>query len=80
VEVVFPSAAVAAQAEEEDSGAGRASAHATSVPSSCGSSNAVDFDSIVAKALDELPLELVALATDPKRHAKSKDPGSKYGF
>jgi hypothetical protein len=80
VEVVFPSAAVAAQAEEEDSGAGRASAHATSVPSSCGSSNAVDFDSIIAKTLDELPPELVALATDPKRHAKSKDPGWKYGF
>jgi hypothetical protein len=60
--------------------AGRASAHATSVPFSCGSGNAVDFDSIVAKALDELPLELVALAKDPKRHAKSKDPGWKYGF
>jgi hypothetical protein len=53
VEVVFPSAAAASQAKEEDSG--RASAHATSVPSSCGSSNAMDFDSIVAKALDELP-------------------------
>jgi hypothetical protein len=54
VEVVFPSAAAAAQAEEEDSGAGRASAHATFVPFSCGSGNAVDFDSIDAKALDEL--------------------------
>jgi hypothetical protein len=32
VEVVFPSAAAAAQSEEKDSGAGRASAHATSVP------------------------------------------------
>jgi hypothetical protein len=80
VEVVFPSAAAAAQAEEEDSGAGRASAHATSVLSSCVSGNAVDFDSIVAKAVDELPPELVALAKDPKRHAKSKDPGWKYGF
>jgi hypothetical protein len=32
VEVVFPSAAAAAQSEEEDSGAGCPSAHATSVP------------------------------------------------
>jgi hypothetical protein len=60
VEVVFPSATVVAQAEEEDAGAGRASAHATSVPSSYGSGTAVDFDSIVAKALDELRPELVA--------------------
>jgi hypothetical protein len=80
VEVVFPSVAATAQAEEEDSGAGCASAHATSVPSSCGSGNAMDFDSIVAKALDELPPELVALVKDPKRHAKSKNPGWKYGF
>jgi hypothetical protein len=80
VEVVFPSAAAAAEAGEEESGAGHASAHVIYVPSSCGSVNVEDFDSIVAKALEELPPELVALAKDPKRHAKSKDPGWKYGF
>jgi hypothetical protein len=80
VEVVFPSATAAAEAEEEESSAGRTSAHVISVPSSCGSANAGDFDSIVAKALEELPPELAALAKDPKRHAKSKDPGWKYGF
>jgi hypothetical protein len=54
VEVVFPSAAAVAEAEEEESDAGHASAHVISVPSSCGSTNAGYFDSIVAKALEEL--------------------------
>jgi hypothetical protein len=45
VEVVFPSAAATAEAEEEESGASHASAHVISVPSSCGPTNAGDFDS-----------------------------------
>ncbi|GJN19922.1 hypothetical protein PR202_gb07238 [Eleusine coracana subsp. coracana] len=35
--------------------------------------------SLVAKALADLPPELVALSQNPKNHAKSKDPGWKYG-
>lgn len=83
VETVFPSAAAAAEAEEQIGGApAPAIAEGTAAPS-CGSGNASaidDVDSLIAKALEKLPPELSALAKDPKRHAKSKDPGWKYGF
>ena len=86
VEVVFPTAAAAAEADAEVA-ARYANANAdaevaATIAPSCGSTNANanEFESIVAKALEKMPPELAALAKDPKRHAKSKDPGWKYGF
>ncbi|KAG6388825.1 hypothetical protein SASPL_150261 [Salvia splendens] len=51
VEVVFPNAAAAAEADAQLTG--------------------------VASTLGKMPPELAAMAKDPKRHAKSKDPGWK---
>ncbi|XP_042044210.1 uncharacterized protein LOC121789951 [Salvia splendens] len=85
VEVVFPNAAAAAEADAELTGGYAASdePNSAAVPSS-GSGNVTpnekDFESIVASTLGEMPPELAAMAKDPKRHAKSKDPGWKYGF
>ncbi|KAJ1289065.1 hypothetical protein BS78_02G136700 [Paspalum vaginatum] len=39
-----------------------------------------DIASIIAKALSKLEPDVRAQAEDPKRKAKSKDPGWKYGF
>jgi len=44
------------------------------------SSAAPDGQSIVEKAIAELPPNLAEMAKDPKRKAKSRDPGWKYGF
>jgi hypothetical protein len=52
----------------------------SSTAPSCGSSNDHDFESMVAETLENMPPELAAMAKDPKRHAKSKDHGWKYGF
>jgi len=83
--VVFPSAAAAAEADAEVTGGYAASnePNSAAVPS-CGSGNVTpndqDIESIVASTLEKMPPELAAMAKDPKRHAKSKDPGWKYGF
>jgi len=44
------------------------------------SSATPDGQSIVEKAIAELPPNLAEMAKDPKRKAKSRDPGWKYGF
>ena len=44
------------------------------------SSAAPDGQSIVEKAIAELPPNLAEMAKDPKRKAKSRDPRWKYGF
>ncbi|XP_042029910.1 uncharacterized protein LOC121776813 [Salvia splendens] len=85
VEVVFPNAAAAAEADAELTGGYAASdePNSAAVPSSGFGNvtpNEKDFESIVASTLGEMPPELAAMAKDPKRHAKSKDPGWKYGF
>ncbi|KAG6387444.1 hypothetical protein SASPL_152634 [Salvia splendens] len=82
VEVVFPNAAAAAEADAQLTGGYAASdePNSAAVPSS-GSGNVTpnekDFESIVASTLGKMPPELAAMAKDPKRHAKSKDPGWK---
>lgn len=77
VEVVFPSEAAAA--EFVDDGI-TAPTVATTAPTAGSGNAAGDVSSLVAKALAELPPELAEQAQDPKRHARSKDPGWKYGF
>lgn len=82
VQVALPNADAAAEADAEVSGGYAESnePNSTGAPS-CGSGVVPnDSESIVAKTLEKLPPELAALAKDPKRHAKSKDPGWKYGF
>jgi hypothetical protein len=44
------------------------------------SSAAPDVTSIIEKAIAKLPPEMAAEAKDPKRKAKSRDPGWKYGW
>lgn len=82
VEILFPSEAEAA-ADFVDDGVSiprvSATASATVAPSA-GSGNMEDSQTLIDKALAELPQELADLAKDPKNHARSKDPGWKYGF
>ncbi|GJN11792.1 hypothetical protein PR202_ga30030 [Eleusine coracana subsp. coracana] len=74
VEVIFPTQA-AAEGFVDDGVTGPRVCEDAS-----GSGNVDGVASLVAKALADLPPELVALAQNPKNHAKSKDPGWKYGF
>ena len=77
VEILFPSEAEAA-ADFVDDGVSiprvSATASATVAPSA-GSGNMEDSQTLIDKALAELPQELTDLAKDPKNHARSKDPG-----
>ena len=43
-------------------------------------SAAPDGQSLAAKAIAALPPDLAEMAQDPKRKARSSDPGWKYGF
>jgi hypothetical protein len=62
--LVFPSAAAAAEADAEVAGEYAVEdATRSSTAPSCGSSNDHDFESIVAKTLENLPLELAAIVT-----------------
>lgn len=49
-------------------------------PTGTASSATLDAASIVEKAIAKLPPDLAAEAIDPKRKAKSQDPGWKYGW
>ncbi|KAL6661838.1 hypothetical protein ACP70R_001222 [Stipagrostis hirtigluma subsp. patula] len=83
VEVVFPSEAAAQDLVPQDTAASQDTPATQASGGTAASTNddaCGDIASIVAKAIAALPPELAALAQDPKRHAKSKDPGWKYGF
>jgi hypothetical protein len=62
-----------------EGGAG-ASSLVTSAGASSASSAALDVSSLVEKAKAALPPELAKHAKDPKRKARSQDPGWKYGW
>lgn len=71
VEVIMP--------EPNAPGAGTASSSASGGVASA-SSAAPDAATLAEKAIAALPSDLAAEAVDPKRKAKSQDPGWKYGW
>lgn len=71
VEIVFPSEAAAAEYVDDGISAPTVCPSAPSAGSGNGAGSE-DFASIVAKALDELPPELAALAKEPKNHASPR--------
>jgi len=62
-----------------EGGAGASSSVASGGAGSA-SSAAPDVASLIEKAIAKLPPEMAAEAKDPKRKAKSRDPGWKYGW
>jgi hypothetical protein len=61
-------------------GAGATSSLVALAGASSASSTALDVSSLVEKAIAALPSELAEQAKDPKRKARSQDPGWKYGW
>jgi hypothetical protein len=49
-------------------------------PAPSASSTAIDSVSLAEKAISALPADLAAQAIDPKRKARSQDPGWKFGW
>jgi hypothetical protein len=63
-----------------EGGVGATSSSVASAGAGSASSAAPDVLSLVQKAIAALPLELAEQAKDPKRKARSQDPGWKYGW
>ncbi|GJN06726.1 hypothetical protein PR202_ga24482 [Eleusine coracana subsp. coracana] len=80
MEVVFPSKEAAAAALHDTAGSGNVDPACSIADGESDAAAGVDIDALVAAAIDKLHADLAALAKDPTRKAKSKDPGWKYGF
>jgi len=65
---------------EEVQGEGEVGSSVASTAAGSAASTAPDIASLVEKALAKLPPEMAAEAKDPKRKAKSRDPGWQFGW